>query len=156
MSFTESFDAIKEKATDAAQSAVRKTKQLAEIAKTNVSIHIEEDKIKKAQGKTQAIIRSMTPRERRNPKLLNASRRKRIAAGSGTTVQDVNQLIRQFEESKKQMKMMMNQMKKNAMHLFLKLRKFSNSICLIFIVDFHLLLFLGRSECYLSLVIRQG
>ena len=52
----------------------------------------------------------MTPKERRHPEVLNASRR-RIAAGSGTTVQDVNQLIRQFEESKKQMKMMMNQMK---------------------------------------------
>ena len=53
----------------------------------------------------------MTPKERRHPEVLNASRRRRIAAGSGTTVQDVNQLIRQFEESKKQMKMMMNQMK---------------------------------------------
>ena len=64
-----------------------------------------------AMKKPEAIIRSMTPKERRNPGILNASRRKRIAAGSGTTVQDVNQLIRQFEESKKQMKMMMNQMK---------------------------------------------
>ena len=62
-----------------------------------------------AMKKPEAIIRSMTPRERRNPGILNASRRKRIAAGSGTTVQDVNQLIRQFEESKKQMKMIMNQ-----------------------------------------------
>ena len=64
-----------------------------------------------AMKKPEAIIRSMTPKERRNPGILNASRRKRIAAGSGTTVQDVNQLIRQFEESKKQMKMMMNQMR---------------------------------------------
>ena len=64
-----------------------------------------------AMKKPEAIIRSMTPRERRNPSVLNASRRKRIAAGSGTTVQDVNQLIRQFEESKKQMKMMMSQMR---------------------------------------------
>ena len=62
-----------------------------------------------AMKKPEAIIRSMTPKERRNPGILNASRRKRIAAGSGTTVQDVNQLIRQFEESKKQMKMIMNQ-----------------------------------------------
>ena len=45
--------------------------------------------------KPEAIIRSMTLRERRNPNLLNASRRKRIAAGSGTTVQDVNSLMRQ-------------------------------------------------------------
>ena len=62
-----------------------------------------------AMKKPEAIIRSMTPRERRYPDILNASRRRRIAAGSGTTVQDVNQLIRQFEEAKKQMKMMMNQ-----------------------------------------------
>lgn len=62
-----------------------------------------------AMKKPEAIIRSMTPRERRNPDVLNASRRRRIAAGSGTTVQDVNQLIRQFEDMKKQMKMMMNQ-----------------------------------------------
>ena len=63
----------------------------------------------KATARVEAIIRSMTPRERRNPELLNASRKKRIAAGSGTTVQDVNQLIRQFEDMKKQMKMVMNQ-----------------------------------------------
>ncbi|NLK89043.1 MAG: signal recognition particle protein [Clostridiaceae bacterium] len=51
-----------------------------------------------------AIIRSMTLRERRNHNLLNASRRKRIAAGSGTTVQEVNRLVRQFEETQKMMK----------------------------------------------------
>ena len=62
-----------------------------------------------AMKKPEAIIRSMTPKERRYPDVLNASRRRRIAAGSGTTVQDVNQLIRQFEEAKKQMKAMMNQ-----------------------------------------------
>ena len=59
-----------------------------------------------AMKKPEAIIRSMTPKERRNPGILNASRRKRIAAGSGTTVQDVNQLIRQFEQSKQLMKQM--------------------------------------------------
>ena len=62
-----------------------------------------------AMKKPEAIIRSMTPKERRYPDVLNASRRRRIAAGSGTTVQDVNQLIRQFEDMKKQMKIMMNQ-----------------------------------------------
>jgi len=62
-----------------------------------------------AMNKPEAIIRSMTPRERRHPEILNASRRRRIAAGSGTSVQDVNQLIRQFEDAKKQMKMVMNQ-----------------------------------------------
>ena len=52
----------------------------------------------------EAIIRSKTPKARRNPGVLNASRRKRIAAGSGTTVQDVNQLIRQFDQAKQMMK----------------------------------------------------
>ncbi len=54
--------------------------------------------------RNMAIIRSMTKRERRNPQLLNASRRKRIAAGSGTTVQQVNQLMKQYEQSTSMMK----------------------------------------------------
>ncbi|MGC8795883.1 signal recognition particle protein [Thermodesulfovibrio sp.] len=54
--------------------------------------------------KVEAIINSMTPEERRNPKILNASRRIRIAKGSGTTVTDVNRLIKQFNEMKKMMK----------------------------------------------------
>ena len=66
-------------------------------------MEIDENALKKPE----AIIRSMTPRERRNPGILNASRRKRIAAGSGTTVQDVNALIRQFEQAKDMMKKMM-------------------------------------------------
>ncbi len=53
----------------------------------------------------EAIILSMTPEERRNPSILNGSRRKRIALGSGTSVQEVNQLIKQFYEMKKMMKM---------------------------------------------------
>jgi signal recognition particle subunit SRP54 len=60
-----------------------------------------------AMKKPEAIIRSMTSRERRNPGVLNASRRKRIAAGSGTTVQDVNSLMRQFEQARDMMKQMM-------------------------------------------------
>ena len=52
----------------------------------------------------EAIILSMTKKERRNPDLLNASRRRRIAKGSGTSVQEVNQLIRQFEQTKTMMK----------------------------------------------------
>ena len=60
-----------------------------------------------AMKKPEAIIRSMTPRERRNPDVLNASRRKRIAAGAGVTVQDVNQLMRQFDQMRKMMKQMM-------------------------------------------------
>lgn len=59
-----------------------------------------------AMKKPEAIIRSMTLRERRTPSILNASRRKRIAAGAGVTVQDVNQLMRQFEQMQKMMKQM--------------------------------------------------
>ena len=58
----------------------------------------------KATARVEAIIRSMTPRERRNPELLNASRKKRIAAGSGTTVQEINRLLKQFEQSRQLMK----------------------------------------------------
>jgi len=50
---------------------------------------------------TEAIINSMTPGERRNPDLLNASRRRRIARGSGTDVQDVNRLMKQFREAQR-------------------------------------------------------
>ena len=59
-------------------------------------------------GTNMAIIRSMTKKERRYPQVLNASRRKRIAAGSGTTVQQVNQLIKQFEQSSQMMKQFAN------------------------------------------------
>lgn len=54
----------------------------------------------------KAIIQSMTPQERRNPEIIKASRRQRIAKGSGTSVQQVNQLIKQFEQSKELMKQM--------------------------------------------------
>ncbi|NLE68588.1 MAG: signal recognition particle protein [Clostridiales bacterium] len=60
-----------------------------------------------ALKKPEAIIRSMTLRERRNPDILNASRRKRIAAGAGVTVADVNQLMRQFDQMRKMLKQMM-------------------------------------------------
>lgn len=61
---------------------------------------IDESKIEK----NKAIIRSMTVKERRNPEILNGSRRKRIALGSGCTIQEVNQLIKQFEMTKNMMK----------------------------------------------------
>jgi len=54
----------------------------------------------------EAIIRSMTPEERKNPKVMNGSRRKRIAEGSGNNVQEVNKLIKQFSETRKMMKKM--------------------------------------------------
>lgn len=66
---------------------------------------IDEDKIDDSIiDKNMAIIRSMTKKERKNPSILNASRRKRIAAGSGTTVQDVNNLMRQYEQTSQMMK----------------------------------------------------
>ena len=54
----------------------------------------------------EAIILSMTPAERRNPSIINARRRMRIAGGSGTQVRDVNTLLKQFEQMRKMMKMM--------------------------------------------------
>lgn len=56
----------------------------------------------------EAIIQSMTPEERNNPVLINGSRRKRIAMGSGTDIQEVNRLLKQFEETRKLMKMVTN------------------------------------------------
>ncbi len=56
--------------------------------------------------RTKAIIRSMTPEERRKPEILNASRRRRISAGSGCTIQEVNQLIKQYEQTNQMMKQM--------------------------------------------------
>ncbi|HPY94089.1 MAG TPA: signal recognition particle protein, partial [Clostridia bacterium] len=67
------------------------------------NVEVDDDAMKKPE----AIIRSMTLRERRNPDILNASRRKRIAAGAGVTVADVNQLMRQFDQMRKMLKQMM-------------------------------------------------
>ena len=53
----------------------------------------------------EAIIQSMTPKERSNPEILNTSRRNRIAKGSGTNIQEVNRLIKQFEQTRKMMRM---------------------------------------------------
>lgn len=58
----------------------------------------------KELGRVEAIIRSMTPQERRNPSVIDGSRKKRIAAGSGTRVQDVNALLKQFEQTRKMLK----------------------------------------------------
>ncbi|NEU29401.1 signal recognition particle protein [bacterium LRH843] len=57
-------------------------------------------------GKVEAIVRSMTKKEKQEPSIMNASRRRRIAKGSGTTIQDVNRLLKQFEDMKKMMKQM--------------------------------------------------
>lgn len=72
------------------------------VGKALKDVDIDDDAFKSVE----AIIHSMTPAEREMPDIINGSRRKRIAAGSGTTVQDVNRLLKQFEESKKMMKML--------------------------------------------------
>ena len=58
----------------------------------------------KAMDRTKAIILSMTPREREKPDIINSSRKKRIAAGSGTSVEEINRLLKQFEQMNKLMK----------------------------------------------------
>ncbi|HBF44094.1 MAG TPA: hypothetical protein DDW16_00345 [Clostridiales bacterium] len=65
---------------------------------------VNEERIKR----TRAIILSMTIKERENPQILNYSRKMRIVKGSGTTIQEVNQLLKQFEQSKQMMKQMKN------------------------------------------------
>jgi len=64
----------------------------------------EEDVDEKKLERMKSIILSMTPKERENPQIVNSSRKKRIAAGSGTTVQEINQLLKQFEQTKELMK----------------------------------------------------
>jgi signal recognition particle subunit SRP54 len=72
------------------------------MGKALKDIDIDDDAFKSVE----AIIHSMTEAEREDPKLIDGSRRKRIAAGSGTTIQEVNNLIKQFESTRKMMKMM--------------------------------------------------
>jgi signal recognition particle subunit SRP54 len=67
---------------------------------------VDPKQIEDSFKQSEAIINSMTRKERRDPDILNASRRRRIAAGSGMQVQDVNRLIKQFREMQKMMKMM--------------------------------------------------
>lgn len=66
----------------------------------------DEDIDDKKLPHTKAIITSMTPREREKPSIINARRKRRIAAGSGTSVEEVNQLLQQFEQMQKMMKQM--------------------------------------------------
>ncbi len=68
----------------------------------------EEDIDERAMLRTEAIIKSMTKKERAKPDLLNASRRRRIAAGAGVTVEDVNRLVKQYEQMKKMFRQMNN------------------------------------------------
>lgn len=72
------------------------------VGKALKGVDIDDDAFKGIE----AIIQSMTPHERSNPQVLNGNRRKRIAIGSGTNIQEVNKLIKQFEQTSKMMKMM--------------------------------------------------
>lgn len=74
------------------------------MGKMMKDVDIDDDAFKGVE----AIIHSMTPEERENPKVINGSRRKRIADGSGTTIQDVNRLLKQFNDMSKMMRMMQN------------------------------------------------
>jgi len=89
------------------------------VGKALKNIDIDDDAFKGIE----AIIYSMTPLERENPTLLNGSRRKRIAAGSGSDIQDVNRLIKQFDETRKLMKMMSKGGKMSRMMGNLPMRK---------------------------------
>jgi len=69
-------------------------------------VNIDNEQAQQQLKKVEAIIYSMTPAERRNPKLLNASRKRRVAVGSGTSVQEVNALLKQFREMQRLMRML--------------------------------------------------
>ncbi len=73
---------------------------------------VDEEDMNKKMKKFKAILQSMTPYERKHPEILDASRKRRIARGSGTTVQEVNQLLRQYKQMKKAMKTLSKMMKK--------------------------------------------
>lgn len=86
------------------------------MGKAMKDVEIEDDAFKHIE----AIIYSMTPKERENPDLINASRKNRIAIGSGTSIQEVNKLLKQFGDTKKMMKMMSNP--KNMMGMMKQLK----------------------------------
>lgn len=83
-----------------------------------ISNLVSPEDMEKQLKRTQAIVSSMTIQERRDPKVLNGSRKRRVAKGSGTTVQEVNQLLSQFRQMQKMMKQLRNpRARKNLMNL---------------------------------------
>jgi signal recognition particle subunit SRP54 len=86
------------------------------MGKAIKDVDIEDDAFKHIE----AIILSMTPKERSNPGLINVQRKNRLAAGSGTTIQEVNKLMKQFEDTKKMMKLMSNP--KNMMNMMKQMK----------------------------------
>ena len=86
------------------------------MGKAMKGVEIEDDAFKHIE----AIIYSMSPEERSNPAIINGSRKKRIAGGSGTSIQEVNKLIKQFDDMRKMMKLMSN--KKNMMNMMKQMK----------------------------------
>ena len=78
----------------------------------------DETAAEKSMARTEAIIYSMTPKERQNPSLLNPGRKRRIAQGAGVDIAEVNRLVKQFEQMKKMMKQMPGMMKKGRRGIF--------------------------------------
>jgi signal recognition particle subunit SRP54 len=103
---------------------VRKMGSIAQLASmipglSKVANKISEDDQEKQLRKVEAIILSMTPAERHKPDMIDGSRRRRIAAGSGTQTQDINQLLNQFRQMQKLMKMgMKGKLPRNMMSMF--------------------------------------
>jgi len=103
---------------------IRKMGSLAQLASmvpglSKMTNKISEDVQEKQLKKVEAIILSMTPMERHNPNLIDGSRRRRIAAGSGTQTQDINQLLNQFRQMQKMMKMgMRGKLNRNMLNMF--------------------------------------
>ena len=87
------------------------------VGKAIKDIDIDDDAFKGIE----AIIYSMTPEERKNPEIINGSRRQRIAKGSGTSIVDVNRLIKQFDETRKMMRMATTM--KNPMNMMKQMRQ---------------------------------
>ena len=79
---------------------------------------IDQEAAEKNMARTEAIIYSMTPEERRNPSLMNPSRKNRIAKGAGVDIAEVNHLVKQFEQMRKMMKQMPGMMKKGKRGMF--------------------------------------
>ncbi|NLV73625.1 MAG: signal recognition particle protein [Chloroflexi bacterium] len=103
--------------------AVRKMGSLGDIlgmipGMQQVSRQIPEEATDAAIKVSEAIVYSMTPEERRNPKVINANRRRRIARGSGTSVQQVNQLLRQFNDMQTMMKQMQGKKGRGLLSMF--------------------------------------
>jgi len=88
------------------------------MGKAIKNLDIDDDAFKEVE----AIILSMTPKEREDPKILNGTRRKRIALGSGTDIQEVNRLVKQFEETRKMMSMMAKGGGKNMMQMMQRMK----------------------------------